>query len=110
MAQRVRGHDWAATPLGPLGQWPASLRTSVQTVLAHPWPTLLLWGPQLIPICNDAYRALMGLEPPAGLGQPLQACWPELWPRHAPICERVWQGESVVVQDILFPVTRPGRV
>jgi CheY-like chemotaxis protein len=33
MARRIRGHDWAQTPLGPIGGWPESLRTTVDPML-----------------------------------------------------------------------------
>src|SRR5271170_6632102 len=33
MAARMRALDWAATPLGPVEQWPQALRTSVRIVL-----------------------------------------------------------------------------
>ena len=108
MAQCIRQHDWASSPLGPVEQWPVSLRTIVQTVVAHPFPTIVLWGPQLIQIYNDGYRALMGAKHPAGLGQPTRECWSEVWHINAPLYERVWRGESVYLEDALFPITRSG--
>ena len=38
MARRIAAFDWAATGLGPLDGWPASLVTAVRTVLASPLP------------------------------------------------------------------------
>jgi PAS domain S-box-containing protein len=110
MAQRVREHDWASSPLGPVQQWPVSLRTTVQTVLAHPFTTIVLWGPQLVQVYNDAYRALMGAKHPAGLGRPTRECWPEVWHINAPIYERVIQGESLSFEDALYPLARSGDV
>ncbi|WP_051242957.1 PAS domain-containing protein [Azohydromonas australica] len=108
MAQRVREHDWAATSLGAVERWPAALRTTVQLLLAHPFASIVLWGPQLIQIYNDAYRKLMGVKHPVGLGQPTRECWPEVWHINAPIYERVRQGEAVCLEDALFPITRSG--
>lgn len=108
MAARVRQHDWAATPLGPVASWPVSLRTMVQAVIAHPFPSIVLWGPELVQVYNDGYRLLMGVKHPAGLGQPTRECWPEVWHINAPIYERVWRGESLSFQDALFPITRFG--
>jgi PAS domain-containing protein len=110
MAQRVREHDWASSPLGSLEQWPMILRTTVQTVLAQPFATIVLWGPQLVQIYNDGYRALMGSKHPAGLGQPTRECWPEVWHINAPIYERVRQGESLAFEDALYPLARSGVV
>ena len=108
MAQRIREHDWSASPLGPVGRWSVPLRTIVQTVLAHPFPAAVLWGPQLVQVYNDAYGSLMGARHPAGLGQAARECWPELWPIQRPICERVRQGESVSFEDALHPVAGAG--
>lgn len=38
MAERIRTHDWAATPLGPLDTWPDVLRTAVALCLASRFP------------------------------------------------------------------------
>lgn len=110
MANLVRTHDWAATPLGPLAQWPASLCTAVHIVLAHPFPTIVLWGRELIQVYNDPYRELMGVKHPAGLGQPTRECWPEVWHINGPIYERVWKGDSVSMEDALFPIQRSGML
>jgi PAS domain S-box-containing protein len=108
MAQRVRAHDWASTPLGPVEQWSANLRTTVQLVLEHPFATVALWGPDLIQIYNDRYRQLMGARHPAGLGQPTRECWPEIWHINALIYERVWKGESVSFEEAHYPIRRSG--
>ena len=110
MAQRVRAHDWAATPLGPIRRWSVNLRTAVQLVLAHPFAAMVLWGPDLIQIYNDRYRELMGARHPAGLGQPTRQCWPEIWHINAPIYERVWEGESVSFEEAHYPIRRFGVV
>ena len=47
--------DWAATPLGPVASWPASLRFAVRTVLASRFPMVLTWGPEYRQLYNDAY-------------------------------------------------------
>ena len=101
-----RAHDWGATPLGPVHGWPTSLRTAAGLALASAFPMVLLWGEALVQVYNDGYRALMGAKHPAGLGQPTRACWPEVWHLNAPIYERVREGETVVLEDALFPITR----
>ena len=106
MAARCRAFDWAATPLGPVAGWPPGLRAVAGVVLASAFPMVLLWGPALVQVYNDGYRALMGGKHPAGLGQPTRDCWPEVWHLNAPVYARVWAGETVVLEDALFPITR----
>ncbi|HKA27958.1 MAG TPA: hypothetical protein VKH82_01190, partial [Candidatus Binatia bacterium] len=33
MARRVREFDWASTPIGPMADWPQSLKTIVRVML-----------------------------------------------------------------------------
>ncbi|PZP47883.1 MAG: hypothetical protein DI601_02425 [Azospirillum brasilense] len=108
MARRIRAHDWAATPLGPLVGWPEALRTVVDLVVATGFPSVVLWGEDLIQVYNDGYRDLMGTKHPAGLGQPTSSCWPEVWDINRPIYERVWAGETLSFEDRLYPITRNG--
>jgi hypothetical protein len=56
MAQLTRDFDWANSPLGPVEQWPVSLRTAVGIVLNSRFPMLMWWGNDLIQFYNDAYR------------------------------------------------------
>jgi signal transduction histidine kinase len=77
-------------------------------VVAAGFPQVLLWGPELVQLYNDGYRALMGAKHPNGLGQPTRACWPEVWHLNAPVYARVWAGETVMLEDALFPITRSG--
>ena len=71
---------------------------------------IVLWGPALIQIYNDAYRDLMGDKHPGGLGQPTRECWPEVWHINEPIYKRVFAGETVTIDDGLYPLVRNGRV
>lgn len=55
MGTLIRAMDWAQTPLGPIAQWPQSLRTTVSLCLASNFPICLIWGPQRTMIYNDGY-------------------------------------------------------
>lgn len=39
--------DWSQTPLGPLEDWPQSLRTMSSYVLNCPFPCAMYWGEDL---------------------------------------------------------------
>jgi PAS domain S-box-containing protein len=106
MRERVRELDWASTPLGPVEGWPATLVTIVDVMLGSAFAQILLWGPDLVQIYNDAYRPLIGMKHPSALGQPIRDCWPELWEISRPQFERVLAGETMFLQDVPFDLTR----
>ncbi|GAC1480509.1 MAG: hypothetical protein NVS1B4_25690 [Gemmatimonadaceae bacterium] len=108
MASRCAAFDWSTTSLGPSELWPQSLRTASEITLASLFPSVVLWGPELVQIYNDGYRALMGVKHPQGLGQPTRECWPEVWHINSLIYDRVLAGETVTLEDALFPTTRSG--
>lgn len=110
MHARVRGHDWSATPLGPIRDWPQSLRFAVDSTLAAGFPTLLLWGRDLLQIYNDAYMRLVDwLEVPLGAG--FRASWPDYYERAEACFESVLRGETIVTErlNISFEQLKGGR-
>ncbi len=109
MGRLCRGTDWAATPLGPVEAWPQSLRTAVAIVLASGFPMILVWGPELVQVYNDAYVPLIGRKHPDALAMPTHACWPEIRHLQEPIFERVFRGETVLVTEAHYPLARSGR-
>ena len=75
--------DWAATPVGPVTTWPASLRFAVRTVLVSRFPMVLTWGPEFTQFYNDAYAPLIGAQHPAigdDIRKTLAAGWGVLGP------------------------------
>ena len=110
MANLVRAFNWASTPLGAFRSWPQSLRTAVDLALACRFPMVVLWGSDLIQIYNDGYCDLMGDKHPLGLGQPTRECWPEVWQINEPIYARVRAGETVTLEDELYPIRRHRRL
>lgn len=110
MRTLLRAHDWSATPLGAMTGWPQTLKTAVELILPNRFPSVILWGRDLIQIYNDSFRPLMADKHPAGLGQPARECWPEVWHIAGPIYERVRQGESLMFEDALYPVLRNGAL
>jgi signal transduction histidine kinase len=89
MAALVRHKDWASTAIGPIEQWPQSLRTIVSTCLNSRFPILIWWGPELKMIYNDAYAPLLGARHPAALGSRGAHVWSDIWPVIGPMLEAV---------------------
>ena len=112
MATLTRDLDWAATPLGPVETWTASLRTTVSTLLASRHAMFLWWGPDLIQFYNDAYRQSLGTDRhPSALGARGRECWAEIWPVIGPEVEAIMAGgPSTWHEDHLVPITRGDRV
>ena len=110
MAARIARHDWSATPLGAMQQWPPHLRATVDLMLAHGFPMIVLWGEQLVQLYNDGYAEILADKHPGGLGQPTRECWPEVWHINGPLYTRVWQGETLTFEDKRFPLARHGRL
>ena len=110
MRARCRALDWAATPLGPVERWPRSLRTAVSLCLASGFPKLVMWGPELVQLYNDAFTPILQAKHPAGLGQRARDCWPELWDRIGPMYRGVLEtGASIFLEDQLFQPERRGE-
>ncbi|HEY8831837.1 MAG TPA: PAS domain-containing sensor histidine kinase [Gemmatimonadaceae bacterium] len=110
MAERCRTFDWARTSLGPVDSWPPGLRTAVALVLRSGFPTILVWGPDLVQIYNDAYSALIGKKHPQALGMPTHECWPEIRHIQEPIFARVFAGETVNLKDAHYALDRIGTI
>ncbi|MFO0749285.1 MAG: response regulator [Myxococcota bacterium] len=108
VARRLRCLDWAATPLGPATVWPPELRASIALVLDARFPMVLLAGPQLVQIYNDAFAAMIGSTKDAlALGRPLAEVWPELLDAVGPLVAEVTQaGRSVWIEDRPFSFER----
>ena len=80
LAALMRATDWAATPLGPVAQWPTALRTAVRMVLTSRFSMWMGWGDELTMFYNDAYRRdTLGVKHPWALAQPASAVWSEIW-------------------------------
>jgi PAS domain S-box-containing protein len=99
MAALIRTIDWSSTPLGPLHDWPQSLRTSVSLCLSSTFPILVAWGPEYIQIYNEAYRPICGAKHPASMGEPFKVCWATALPVVGDKFDRAQQGEGTYIKD-----------
>ncbi|MBV8632185.1 MAG: PAS domain-containing protein [Silvibacterium sp.] len=110
MADLVRGHNWADTPLGPIAGWPELLICSVNLLLCSQFPCAIFWGSQLTQIYNDAYVSVIGQKHPRALGQSAPECWNESWHIAGPQIEAALRGESIYLKNVLIPVNREGAI
>lgn len=89
MGARMRAFDWSTTVLGPVEQWPPSLRACVRVMLGSGYPMLVCWGPAYTMLYNDAYGPLIGTKHPAALGCSIREVLPETWDFLGPRFDRV---------------------
>jgi PAS domain S-box-containing protein len=99
MGALIRIMDWSNTPLGPLQDWPQSLRTSVSLCLSSTFPILVAWGPDDIQIYNDAYRPICGGLHPRSMGAPFKEIWASALPVVGDAFERAHKGEGAYIRD-----------
>jgi PAS domain S-box-containing protein len=108
-ASLMRATDWSATPLGPPGTWPRSLRTIVPIMLASRFAMRVLWGSEFIFLYNDAYRPILGASKhPSAMGSRTAESFKEVWNVVGPLFHRVYEGEAVALDNTLLPLNRNG--
>ncbi len=111
MGALMRAFNWSQSALGPVENWPQSLRTVVRLMLNTGHPMYVWWGEGLACLYNDAYAASIGPERhPASLGRPAREVWEEIWDIIGPQIEQVMSGRGATWHvDALVPITRHGR-
>lgn len=104
--RRLAAFDWARTALGPLARWPATLRIAVDMMLASAFPSAVVWGGNMVTICNDAYQALH-FDVPDVLGERFDAVWHAAWGEVGPWVFKALDGCSSFIEN--QPVSMPGE-
>jgi hypothetical protein len=108
LSQLVAQADWSSTPLGPYRDWPPELRTAVSVCLNCPFPILVMWGPQLAMVYNDAFVPILGAKHPA-LGLPCAQVWADAWPVVGGMLTKVLErGEPTYHEDLRLILQRHG--
>lgn len=102
----------AQSLLGPVSEWPQSLKTAVSIVLNSRYPMFVWWGPHYANLYNDAYRPILGsTKHPQFLGQSAKECWKDVWDVVGPLADRVLAtGESTWSENLLLLMHRDGYV
>ena len=105
----LRSMDWSKTKLGPMADWPQSLKTALSLVLSSRFELFIWWGPDLIMLYNDAYRQTLAAKHPWALGKPGAEVWSEIWNVIGPMLKRVLTtGEATWSDDLLLFLDRHG--
>ncbi|MBV8053559.1 MAG: response regulator [Acidobacteriaceae bacterium] len=109
MGRLIAAKDWSHNALGPIEDWPQSLKTSVSICMASRFPIVMYWGPEYIVLYNDAYSAILGSKHPWALGQSCRECWAEIWDTIGPMLDSVVNSaEATWSDDFLLMLQRHG--
>ena len=109
MAERIAALEWGGGSSRVVGGAEEVLAWSINSMLESRFPTLILWGREMLAYYNDAFIPLAEEKHPALLGQPGRAAWAEAWEIIGPQLESVLNdGASVHEEKMLVPVRRDG--
>jgi GAF domain-containing protein len=108
MAGRIRAHPWAETELGPLEQWPDSLKTLVSVMLAANQQMYVVWGPGQLLLYNDRYIEVLRGHHRDALGRPFLEVWSEIVDDLRPLVEKAYAGIPTYQDDIFLILERNG--
>jgi PAS domain S-box-containing protein len=105
-AEVIASFNWSATPLGPIEDWPATLKSSIALILRSPVPIVTLWGKDGIMIYNDAYSEFAGGRHPNLFGSKVREGWPEVADFNDNIMKVGLSGETLAYRDFSLTLYR----
>ena len=108
MAERMRTHPWAHSPIGePLG-WDTALKVLVPMMLASNQPMCVVWGPSRTLLYNDPYAQILGDKHPDALGRDFLEVWDEARASLEPLVADAYRGTPSRMDDIALQMERHG--
>nr|WP_153221083.1 PAS domain-containing sensor histidine kinase [Pseudomonas sp. SZ57] len=102
--------DWSQTSLGPIEQWPVSLKNTLNLILNSPESMYLLWGPELVFFHNDAYTPILGPRKDHAIGALIPDLWADVWDQVAPLVIDAFAGKPCRYTDMPLTMARYGEV
>jgi signal transduction histidine kinase/DNA-binding response OmpR family regulator len=111
MGALMRTVDWSKTAVGPVSDWPQSLRTALSILLETGFPMYIAWGPDFTQFYNDGYRPILGsTKHPEAMGASTRETFAEIWNIIGPMFAGVMEGTATTVVDFLLPLERYGFI
>ena len=105
----INEFDWAANPLGPIPDWPESLKGAVRLMMVASTPMVMMVGARGILIYNNAYADFAGNRHPAIFGMPALEAWPEIAEFNRRNIERGLRNESWSLRNEELVLNRHGQ-
>ncbi len=106
----IRSRDWNQTSLGPIENWPVSLKNTLNLILNSPESMYLLWGPDLVFFHNDAYTPILGPRKDNAIGALIPDLWADVWDQVAPLVIDALAGKPCHYKDLPLTMARYGEV
>ncbi len=103
-------YDWSTNPLGPIPDWPESLKGAVRLVMAASTPMAMMVGPQGILLYNSSYAEFAGQRHPEIFGMPTLEAWPEIADFNRQNIERGLRRESWTLRNQELLLNRHGEL
>ena len=109
IGELLRHPAFHAVGLGPVGNWPASLRHIAEMVVNSRQPKFVAWGPDLAFLYNEAYVPIFPERHPDALGRPFREVWADIWDQFSPIVSSTLEGKPQLFKELRIPMRRDGR-
>jgi hypothetical protein len=81
-------------------------RTIVNSIMVHPYQTVLYWGKEYVTIYNTSYSDVIRNRHPTLLGQELAKAWPEAYEKIHMYLDDCRRGLSIIRSADAAPVDR----
>ncbi len=104
----IADHDWAATALGPISDWPVALTSTLGLALASEPAMAILWGEAGTLLYNDAYAEICGRRHPSVLGKGVVDSWPEAAAFNQNVLDVCLAGGRLAYRDQYLVLQRNG--
>ena len=108
MGTLIRSMDWSSTALGPIGEWPQSLRTTAGLCLSSNLPIAIAWGPGHTWLYNDAYLPNCAEQHPHSMGMDFSACRASAFPAIGDAFRSALAGTAAFLEDQRMFLDRMG--
>ena len=106
MGKLIREYDWSKTSLGPLSNWPISMKCALSMCITSNFAMVLWLGPEFLCLYNNTFRKYCGNKHPEYLGTPGRIYWHEIWDVIGPMIESVmntakatWMYDHLLVSN-----------
>ncbi|WP_052715632.1 PAS domain-containing protein [Devosia chinhatensis] len=101
--------DWSTTPLGPIPDWPESLKGAARLMMAASTPMAMMVGEEGILLYNSGYAVFAGQRHPEIFGMRTLEAWPEIAEFNRQNIERGLLSESWTFNNQELVLNRHGE-